>query len=431
MTYPLRRNRITTIEEPLPPCWLRRRETRPDQNEQPGAGLYRAGPQQALRRELLATIRDAGAVLLVSSFLLADQQIASALLQASERKVRVYVLTASEHRVAGLPREDDSFGERMIEEHKQLLGRLYGRVLLRSSESFHAKMLVADPGAFARGWLSTANFNPALSEARALAGWFSLVFWTEAQHELADKGRLAKVGQAPGVPPIPQEPNVVVTAGEHRTLGAECLRLVTQAREELLVSSYGLEAAHPVVQALVAQARAGVPVTVFTRPRPAVREAVELLASAGARILGHDKLHAKAIVSDAGALVMTANLETIGLESGFELGVLPRGEMRSALHRTLLEWGARFPWEFSLSASRQAHLGEICLADHGIKDGCRQVVEEVSVQLQPVEATDALRLDEAPEPLQKIPVLGVFPRRVRFEWEVRPPRLPPEAAEPT
>src|SRR5258706_4246729 len=237
MMTSLPRSRSIPIGDPLPPAWLRRAATTPDRDAV-GECVLRVGPDARLHRTLAQTIDEAREVVLVSSFLLADEGIASALLRASDRKLRVYILSASDDAVTKDVRDEDGFDARMVQEHKALLDRLAGRVLLRSAPHFHAKAVVTDPATTPRGWLSTADFNKALREsvelgvrlepdiARAVAGWFSRAFWLEAEHELAAKGRIAKVTSAPAAPVGPTCSAVFVTTARHNTLRDEVLRLV-------------------------------------------------------------------------------------------------------------------------------------------------------------------------------------------------------------
>lgn len=428
--------------EPLPPCWLRRCETKPDTLETPAPGLWRVGPAGHFRQALIAGIEAAREIVLVASFLLADRTLAEALLRAVQRGVRVYVLTASEQRVARLLDEDDSFEARMSEEHKRLLADLAGKVLLRSADHFHAKFLVTDPMSEPQAWLSTANFNRALLDsvelgvwldgqaARDLAAWFSWVFWQESERELVARDRLAGVDKAPASPPAPPSNLVCATTRSQASLRDAALNLVGRARKEIWVSSYGLDAKHPVVAALIDAASRGVIVTVLTRPRPAVAAATAALAAAGARVVAHDKLHAKAIISDAGALIMTANLEAHGLDRGFEVGALLPASRGAALLQTLRQWAAEFPWTYAAAQPRGQHLGEICLADRGLRDGIRHVIAEERVASGDVIASDALDMVRVPVPKPPAPPPGErIPQQVRQEWRVVPPRLPGKARE--
>ena len=144
MISPITRSHTVNIDAPLPACWLRVRPTEPDTGARAGA-LLRVGPGNELHRTLVDAVGRAQEVVLAASFLLADEALANAFLEASRRGVRVYVLTASENRIATIGRDDDAFEARMIKEHKQLLDTLAGNVLLRSAGHFHAKFLIIDP----------------------------------------------------------------------------------------------------------------------------------------------------------------------------------------------------------------------------------------------------------------------------------------------
>lgn len=405
--------------------------------------MLRVGPQRELLDELVKAIEHARDVVLAASFLLSHERIARAMLDASERGVRVYVLTASEARLASAPRDDDAFTTRMIEEHKALLDRLGGKVVLRSAAHFHAKLLVVDPhGASPQGWICTANFNNALeesvelawrvegSEAKVLAEWFSWAFWMEAEHELVAKGLLSRVGTPPAEPPRPGPAAIVTTARNGWSLRDSVLKLIREARSELLVCSYGLEAEHEATAAIIERARAGVSVTVLTRIRPAVVGAVQRLSDAGVTVIAHEKLHAKGIVSDRRGLLMTANLEAHGLDRGFEVGLVLDERGAEALRTVMLDWKARFPWAYASAARPSSHLDEFCPVDANPRTGLQRVVVEEVVRLAPVTAASALALDDAPEPKLSTPKRGRdVPRQIRFEWEVQPPRLPRSATE--
>ena len=440
MINPLRVSRVVAIQETLPPCWIRRGPTEPDATEQVGPALFRVGPNHSFRQALVSAIANANEVVLLASFLLSDDLIADAMLAAAKRGVRVYVLTASEARLEKVVREDDGFEARMIKEHKQLLDRLAGHVLLRSAEHFHAKLLVTDPATNPDGWISTANFNKALQEsvelgvrlapddASDLASWFAWAFWKEAERELAGKGRLARVTEPPAEPARPASSGLVVTASEETGVRDAVLELVASARTRLVVASYGLDEDHDAVRAIAARAESGVAVTVLTRPRPAVLPAVLHLAAAGATIVAHDKLHAKAIVADDRGLVMTANLQSHGLDHGFEVGVRLSAGAAEALDATLTEWVAAFPWRFDAALDRSQHVGEVCLAEEGLRTGIRTVADERVVQLDDVVAASATALEAADEPvLRPVQEEGPYYQRVRYEWQVVPPRLPNKA----
>ncbi len=444
MLDPAHHSRVIAIDDPLPPCWLRVRPTEPDGHARAGQVLRRTEPTGAFRDELVQTVARARDVVVLASFLLTDAALADALIAAATRGRRVYVLTASEAHLQKVISEDDVFDARMIAEHKKLLDRMAGAVVLRSADHFHAKLLVVDPDKAPSGWLSTANFNKALEDSvelgvalsgaacRTAAGWFAWAFWMEAERELSSKGRLAKVRPSPAVPERPTASAIVATARDETSLAEAALRVIRSADRELVVSSYGLSAQHEVVQAIVERARSGVATTVMTRPRPAVAEAVAALAEAGANVLAHDKLHAKAILNEREGMVMSANLEESGLDHGFELGLILAGEDVQELRRTLKDWTVRFPWRYAASVPRSGHLGEICLADAGLRTGRREVVAKEEVALAPVQATSALALEDVPDPQMKAPEpVERYPQQIEYTWDVVAPRLPGKAKELT
>ena len=77
--------------------------------------MFRVGPQGLLRSALIESIDRAREIVLAASFLLSDEGVADAMVRASARGCRVYVLTASETRLATVVREDDAFTARMVE----------------------------------------------------------------------------------------------------------------------------------------------------------------------------------------------------------------------------------------------------------------------------------------------------------------------------
>lgn len=444
MITPLKRSAVLDLTgEALPPGWTRRAPTQPETLETPAPGLWRTGPELRFRFALVAGLDAAREVALVSSFLLADTTLAEAMRRAAERGVRVYALTASKQRLGKVLGDDDEFDRKMAEEHEKLLDGLAGRVLLRAADHLHAKFVVIDPGPGGRAWLSTANFNRALRDnmelgveldagmAVSLAAHFRWAFWREAEQELRAPGRLLAVRAPPAEPTRPDGTGQVRgTLKDGTALREAVIALISGARRELLVSSYSLDLDHASVRALLEARRRGVALTVLTRPRKVVARVAAALADAGARVVGHDKLHAKAIVADGAALVMTANLEAAGLDRGFEIGVQLSPAAARAVEATLRTWLDTFPWEYRTGLTRGAHVGELLPADAALKDGVVRVVATQSLSLPPVTARDALQLDAAPAPkLTPPPVRAELPQKISFAWEVQPPVLPKDVKE--
>lgn len=446
MIKPLQCEKIIDLtSKPLGAGWLRRQPTVNDTNEEAEHGVWRTGPKLQFRDELVAALEGASEVALISSFLLADEHLAAAMLAAANRGVRVYVLTASEQRIGKVVHEEDVFEQRMADQHKKLLDSLAGKVLLRSAEHIHAKFLVVDPQSdtHASAWLSTANFNKALENsvelgvkldakgARALAACFNWAFWCEAESELREAGRLMSIKAGfPATPQRPSDEEVFATLKVGTELREKLVAMIRNASREILVASYGIEASHLVVRSLIDAAKRGVRITFITRPRPAVAAGVAALAAAGIETFGHDKLHAKALVVDGQAIIMSANIEAHGLDSGFEVGAILAPDAAREVEATLREWTTTFPWVYRSDAMRGEHLGDFCPAESGLRDGIVQVTELNSQRVPDVIAEDALSLDKVPAPVLKPLVsLRELPQREKYNWNVLPPQIPKGAVE--
>lgn len=442
-TYPCQ-NVVDRTHEPLGPGWLRRAPTLPEQHEHVSSHVWRTGANLQFRDTLVQAIDQASEHVLLCSFLLADVPLADALIRASERGGRVYIITASEQRLGKQVPDEDDFGKRMVEQHKALLAQLAGKVRLRSAEHVHAKFLVIDALAHKtpRAWLSTANLNKALQEsielgvqleennARALAECFNWAFWCEARRELHGANRLVEVKAPPVVPRRPSHEQVLATLQGSFELREAVIAMIRGAHYEILASSYGLDADHAVINELILAAKRGVRVNLLTRPRPAVANAVAKLSAAGIQVLAHDKLHAKALVADGEALVMTANFDAFGLDEGFEVGVKLAPEPAAAVEQSLREWIDCFPWMYKANATRGEHLGDFCPAEKGLRDGVVRVVQYREQKLADVEARDALSLESTPGPqVQPTDALGELAQKVTQLWSVTAPRLPQGATE--
>lgn len=242
--------------------------------------------------------------------------------------------------------------------HVRTLNRLKGAALVRSSDVFHAKAVVADPmGGSPRGVIMTANLtrealdrNEELfavldaAEAAEAAMVMREALWERATHELIGGDLrsckpLDRVGRA--------ETIWILQGGSHPQLAGRLAGMLGGDPGRVVASSFGWDASHPVVEWLCALARGGTDVTVLARKgRPGAMEALRMLRSAGARVAGFTWLHAKALVTESQAIVMSANIDSSGL-GGFETGIALDGERASRVRAAVGGWADN--WEFELS----------------------------------------------------------------------------------
>ena len=337
-------------------------------------GIWLAESTGALRTRLVGLIQSAREVVCLSSFILADQNVHRAILEAAGHGVRVYVLTATEQKLLRGQNRDDEFSEKVLANHIQLLDDLALRTLLRSGEDLHAKYVLIDPiTPRTCGIIFTCNLategltrNPEVAvevtgeEARDLFRMFLWGFWKQSKRELLEVGKIT--GNKSYVPPNLAGPKLLPCTVEGSTkLKTELLRLIGGSSQELWAASWKFLPTHESVKALEDAARRGVRVRVLTsiRPSPEHMEALVNLSKAGVQVRGLRYLHAKGVISDiAGsleALVMSANFDAHGLDGGYEAGVRLVGPRLTALQSIFSWW-----WETaSHSLEVEKNLGEL------------------------------------------------------------------------
>ena len=359
-------------DHPLPPTWAPR-STRREAQPESGRSVHASGRNRELASRIISMLTGAREKVVLSSFLLADRDMEDAVLAAAERKVRVYVLLASEARL-DIEDNDGEFEKAVRDQHREMQHRLGGHALFRSAPHFHAKFVLADPGGGdGAGFLLTANLtrealerneelgveltSEEVEEAFALARW---AFWEYAEHELIDPAdRFRSVKPLGSVEHPGPSLHVLATTSESRELLAEATRLVEAASGELVVASFGWDEDHEIVEFLRVRAREGLDVTALARVRESQMPALLALAESGVRVLGFKWLHAKALCADGDkALVMSANLQPDGLDRGFELGVRLDGDRAREVRGRLDEWSKAARWELLASPT----LGDVLKA---------------------------------------------------------------------
>lgn len=406
---------------------------------------------KAAANAMCAAISAARQMVCVCSFLLADRDIVEALLRKAQSGVPVYLLVASETRLAKSTAEDSEESKAQVDAHRELLRRLAGWVLIRTADHFHAKFVLVDPRSAAPdGFLSTANLtdealrrNPELvvrlpaSEVRAAYRLFVWAFWEHAQRELSGPG-----GSLNSIEPkrrftLPgREGALAATAGSRRDLRDAVLAVIRAARRELWIASFSF--GHPqITSAIRERCQAGVKVTVLAREsRPAQEPQLRELASAGATVLGVPWIHAKALCADDDlGLVMTANLTADSLEEdGFELGILldrhagPGHATVSSLRTILQHWATVASYQYHPKIALGQLTGRLLLL-HGNPRQVEQatVLEHQRIdlgELRPRCCTELATLAApSPQPLPK----GQLAQVVEYVYRVVPPVLDTKA----
>lgn len=429
---------LSQRERELPPSWVRVAGAGKIVYEKLGH-VYVSGTSRVMANEIVRIMNEAREMLVVCSFLLADEAVENALLQAAQRKVRVYVLLASEARL-GKEAGGGEFDRKVLEEHKAMLRRLGGWVMFRSAEGFHAKVVVADPWTTPTGILLTANLTKealgrneelgvqlTASEVRAVAGHLRWAMWEAAEHEVLDGSRFQVFTPLGKIEPFVESLPVVATTAHVNSIRAEALRLISQARSSIVISSFGWDVNHEVVQLLCRRAREGLDVTVLCRIRPVSMKALLALAEAGAKVLGFRWLHAKAIWTDSGeAMLMSANIESDGLDKGFELGVVLKDYRAHAVRDCLTDWQGAAQWQLVHSPKLGSVEGDIQMWQEGrLVDASVLRTADVDLGRVTADSADALW---APRPAFSPDSLP-FAHELVCRWRVIAPALPASAIE--
>lgn len=424
---------------PMPAAWQGTKAPRKTASEL-GRSIHLSGIDGALRGELIGLLNQATKMAVVCSFLIADSELEAAINATAERGVRVYVMLASEARLGREP-DQGEFDKITHEHHKAMLKTLGKSVLFRTAEHFHAKAVLIDPYTKPAGVLLTANLtkealtrNEELAvrlspaQVEGIAGYLRWAMWQTAQHELLD-GRDFKAANAlANVAHPAASADICATTHEHQGIAEQLLQAVQRATSHIIVSSFGWDQQHPVVQALCRRAREGLKVTVLARIRPVAMPALLTLAESGAHVYGFKWLHAKALWTDVGdAMVMSANLEAHGLDGGFELGALLTMQQAEELKVRLEHWQDTAAWRLIPRPVLGDLSGSVQLWRKGQLDQV-QVLVEAEVDLGEVIAGSA-HLLQAPRPAVSEPAQSDDPaHRLKCNWSVVAPSSHPKAS---
>ncbi len=419
--------------------------------------VWIAGKNGEFRDVVVRHIREAEEFICLSTFLFGDEEIERALLDASERGVRVYMLCPSEKIDEGY--EDEGDIDERIEEHKEFLDRVGGKILIRSSEHLHSKFILIDPKTPEKriGFLSTANFNRALfdnpeimlrledDEIDSLFMQFIHGFWEQAQSEHkktgVGKGSFAAVSKPPSdldtdmsLCHLPVTVKSTRSDYENLSLRETVMDFISASEGPLTVSTFGIDVDHDVMNALIKKAKT-TDITILVPLRPAKSDAYASLTRAGIRVLGIDRLHGKTIIGERGGkrygLVMTANLQAKGLDTGYETGIVLTGDRLDKVMQVVENWkqSARWIYKDEIEIGRTSERVLVRREITTQRGKTEKYVEEEILDQKDEELPEVrqVSLEIEPEPQRKTP--SMLSKMVRYHWKVVRPELPSDAQE--
>ena len=413
-------------------------------NEVTGKKVMTSGGSGALRNQIIELINQARQHVCVCSFLLADDNVEQALISATDRGVRVYLLTSAEMKLKTSDGEDWGRDDEIRELHKKMLERLSGKVYLRSSSHFHAKYIVADG---VNGIMTTCNFttkalleNPELgvhlseTEAREVWNLFRYQFWEGSEKEMLRKGTLDGVQPQARFPDY--EPKYPVrcsfSSGQPSLLLRECINLIQNARESITVTSYGW-GNKEITDAINAKISSGIKVAIIGRNHRGggQTEHLQKFKTMGCEVFGLPLIHAKSVVVDAGtpqakAIVMSANIDAMSMSASHELGVCLDGKNVDQLADILSDWKSV---ALTMVAKDEFNSIEGDLSVFSEKDGWQNLI----VENETITNYDTIRAPSAELVAKSKPSFNQKPnvhsRVHEHRWTVEVPRLEEGARE--
>jgi len=151
----------------LAPLWIYRdvKQTYKDNNYFKSTkltnGVWLSGKDGLFLKAIIDAIENAKEMICLSSYIFSEPEIKEALLKASNKGIRVYMITASNKHLSTLPEENDDFNSKMYEEMRILFRDMQGKVKIRTSGNFHTKFILIDPRSKSNssGFLLTSNLD--------------------------------------------------------------------------------------------------------------------------------------------------------------------------------------------------------------------------------------------------------------------------------
>ncbi len=377
------------------------------------------------KKLLVEAIDESETTVMLCSFLLSDQEIVKSLLDAANREVRCYVLISTDAKLNDLLRTNISpFNEKTLQVHINILNKLVGKVLVRSSSNFHAKYLICDYGTSnVQGFISTANFtNEALSRSEELGiiientqidslySFFRVGFWEEAENELVEIrqniGEWQKIDFTQLEKSITID-NLLFTMKTDRILSTKNMSLfnrlndlISNGKGPFIISSYLIDSEFQLIQSLLKRCESeNISLTVLIRDKERNIPFIKAVNNIGGIIYEYEYIHAKFLISvnDKKAIVMSANFEDLGLMEGYEVGVFLNKNSFEEIYHVAKSWidAAPFKWESSINI-QSAKIGSIKFI--GDKNSTQiEEVHEISKIERPKDLVKMKQLIEQPD----------------------------------
>lgn len=287
-----------------------------------------------LKDKISNLIINAKETIFICSFLINDNDIVTHLIEKALKGVNIYILTASEAVINKSNNEDYT----RHDEHVALLKKLSSeyRILVRTG-NIHAKFIIIDAHrASIKGLLSTSNFNKEplsrdgevgimldKSSATNLANLFIKTFWEKSENELARNGKsLNNVTPKKTAIELDGSNTLFTFDDEYNSIKETVIKCIINAQKRIYITSFNYDY-KDIEAVLLDKARHGLDIQIIGRQRKILNSNLYKILKEyeNAMFYIHEAIHAKLLICDNSALLLTANFEEKGMDTGVEAGV--------------------------------------------------------------------------------------------------------------
>lgn len=291
-----------------------------------------------LKNEIINLINNAQKTIFISSFLINDDDIVNQLIEKAENRVNIYILTSSEA-VINKPNYNDNEDYSRHNEHIKLLKKLSSkyRIFVRTG-NIHAKFIVVDANqASIKGLISTSNFNKEPlskdgevgimlddSSAKNLANLFVKTFWEKSENELLMSGESLKNNI------ILKETSILLDESsmfftfddKYNSIKEYVIKYVQNAEKRIYITSFNYNY-KDVEDIMIDKAKQGLDIQIIGRDRKILNSNLYKILKdyENVSFYIHEHIHAKLLICDNSALLLTANFEKKGMDTGVEVGI--------------------------------------------------------------------------------------------------------------
>ena len=404
--------------------------------------FFIGGKNGVFLNEIKNIVKSAREMVCICSFLIASEDFLNIILEAVVSGIRVYIITAIDDQLSRLPDDGDEFTRKKYEGALDLSQKLKDVVLLRSASHIHSKFIITDPRdnsnskaiiltpnltkeAFEHAEIGIKISDPVVIEE--LYYHFCNGFWYECERELQETGyRPVSAFKNP----YHHINSVLITSKEQKTLKNAILNLIDNADNEIVLATYGIQDDTDIFKALLRAVDKGNKLTLITRLRGKIMAAVIELGKKGARVVADNSLHAKFILCTVKGLktgiVMTANIEKTGIDTGYETGYALDENDAARLEIIARQWIDNFPWQFKYKTTLKQVSKKILIID-------QSSLKFTEIPVEDIQAIDndvySKNFDEMTNYTIEAPKQDTskFVKKIKRKVTVHPPALPKDA----